>query len=199
LTSEAGITVPWIFSPPHNPKSGQPLWLVVLGEEEPLGARPDWLVKAIGDVPVLLVSPRNSGRCGWSDPSPFYIQRSLRCSGTRWTVAGWPTCSRRPRTFCPAGRGGSSVNIVGRGNAGVIAAYAALLEPRLAEVVVVDPPASHRAGPIFLNVLRVLDVPEVPGHVGSASVDDSHCATSAFERAEAIYRTASGKLKIEAP
>jgi len=45
----------------------------------------------------------------------------------------------------------------------------ALRAPAVAEVVVVDPLASHRDGPIFLNVLRVLDVPGalgcwLPGH-----------------------------------
>jgi len=39
----------------------------------------------------------------------------------------------------------------------------ALRAPAVAEVVVVDPLASHRDGPIFLNVLRVLDVPGALG------------------------------------
>ena len=41
----------------------------------------------------------------------------------------------------------------------VIAAYAALFEPSVREVIAVDPPTSHCEGPIFLGVLRVLDAP----------------------------------------
>ncbi|OWK38368.1 alpha/beta hydrolase family protein [Fimbriiglobus ruber] len=54
--------------------------------------------------------------------------------------------------------------VVGRGQAGIVAAYAALLNPGLVdEVVIVDPPASHRDGPHFLNVMRVLDIPDALG------------------------------------
>ena len=55
------------------------------------------------------------------------------------------------------------MKVIGRGQAGILAAYAALFEPSIKEVMLVDPPASHATGPIFLNVLRVLDVPEALG------------------------------------
>ena len=48
---------------------------------------------------------------------------------------------------------------------------AALFEPAIKEVVVVDPPLSHMNGPHFLNVLRMLDVPEALGTLGAAAVD----------------------------
>ena len=54
-------------------------------------------------------------------------------------------------------------NIIGRGPAGVIGAYAAVLESRLNGVMAVHPTTSHRHGPVFVNVLRVTDIPEVLG------------------------------------
>jgi len=42
--------------------------------------------------------------------------------------------------------------VVGRRQAGVLGAYAALFVPGLEGVVVIDPPVSHRGGPIFLGV-----------------------------------------------
>src|SRR5262249_9849680 len=60
-------------------------------------------------------------------------------------------------------KGKQKLRVVGRGQTGILAAYAALFDPDVDEVVVVDPPASHTEGPIFLNVLRVLDVPEALG------------------------------------
>jgi len=51
----------------------------------------------------------------------------------------------------------------GRGQAGILAAYAALFEPSIKEVVIIDPPASHNTGPHFLGVLRVCDIPEALG------------------------------------
>src|SRR5262249_20337694 len=41
-----------------------------------------------------------------------------------------------------------------------IALYAGLFEPDVARFDLWHPPASHRQGPIFLNVLRVLDMPQ---------------------------------------
>jgi hypothetical protein len=41
-----------------------------------------------------------------------------------------------------------------------VALYAALFEPGVAKLELVDPPASHKQGPTFLGVLRVLDVPQ---------------------------------------
>ncbi|MEK7408973.1 MAG: acetylxylan esterase [Acidobacteriota bacterium] len=50
--------------------------------------------------------------------------------------------------------------VLGQGVAGVLGLYAAILEPRLHQVMLIDPPSSHVEGPIFLNVLRYTDLPE---------------------------------------
>jgi len=46
---------------------------------------------------------------------------------------------------------------------GILGAYSALFESLIQEVVVVAPAGSHAEGPAFLNVLRILDVPEALG------------------------------------
>jgi len=89
------------------------------------------------------------------------------------------------------------VTVTGRGPAGVIAAYAALFEPRLAEIVAVDPPASHRDGPIFLNVLRVLDVPDAFGMLAPRPLTIQTAQNDAFDRTAEIYRVAGGTLRIQ--
>lgn len=45
------------------------------------------------------------------------------------------------------------------GESAVLAIYAAMFEPGIARLDLHNPPASHRDGPQFLNVLKVLDVP----------------------------------------
>ncbi len=94
--------------------------------------------------------------------------------------------------------------LVGRGQGGIIAAYAALLAPSLAgdksitEVVIVDPPTSHRDGPIFLNVLRVLDIPEALGllapHVKLTLVN---AKDKAFDKTAQLYKLAGAAEKFE--
>ena len=77
------------------------------------------------------------------------VGRSTRRVGTSRqsdaTVRRWAYQSHRP------------------GAGGILGAYAALFEPSIREVVALVAPASHAEGPAFLNVLRVLDVPEALG------------------------------------
>jgi dienelactone hydrolase len=86
--------------------------------------------------------------------------------------------------------------LVGRGTSGVIAAYAALLSGR-GEVTLIDPPASHKDGPHFLNVLRVLDIPEALGCLAPRKLVLVNAKDPAFDRTVEIYRRAGAADKIE--
>jgi len=197
LASEPGITVPWKFYPPHEPKAGQAIWLAVLGEDESIGARPEWLNNAIGDMPVLLVSPRNSGDTRWHDPAPFYIARSLPLLGSTVDTGRLTDVLAAAAHLFASKRSLSAVNVVGRGQGGVIAAYAALLQPKLGEVVAIEPPDSHREGPIFLNVLRVTDVPDALGLLAPRPLTIHTSRDATFERTKAIYRAANAAARIQ--
>jgi hypothetical protein len=168
-----------------------------LGEDEPLAGRPNWLIKAIGDAPVLFISPRNSGSGRWPDPSPFYIQRSLPLLGRTVDSGRLADVLAAASQVVPArGEAGARWNVIGRGPAGVLAAYAAILEPGIAEAVLVDPPASHREGPIFVNVLRVLDIPEGLALLAPRPLTIFTDQPTAFDSTATIYRAAHGTLKI---
>lgn len=52
------------------------------------------------------------------------------------------------------------ITIVGRGVSGALGLYAAILDPGVLQVLLMDPPESHREGPVFLNILRHTDLPE---------------------------------------
>ena len=130
----------------------------------------------------------------WADPPPFYVQRALALLGR--TVDG----DRVQDVLAVAAsvlpseddRNGKSWAIAGHGRAGVIAAYAAILESRFAEVGLVDPPVTHRDGPILLNVLRVLDIPEALGLLAPRPVRVYTGRPEAFERTASIHRAAGG-------
>ena len=90
------------------------------------------------------------------------------------------------------------VRLIGRGQAGVIAAYAALFEPSVKEVVIIDPPASHRDGPIFLNVLRVLDIPEALGMLApDVKLTLVNGKDKAFDRTAQLYKIAGAEDKFQ--
>src|SRR5262249_23010253 len=89
-----------------------------------------------------------------------------------------------------------SCAVLGRGQAGVIAAYAALFEPDIAGVVALEPPATHRDGPIFLGVLRVLDVPEALGLLAPRPLTLATKEEKAFARVAELYRWAGAEGKV---
>jgi hypothetical protein len=57
-------------------------------------------------------------------------------------------------------------------------------------VVIIDPPKSHKEGPIFLNVLRVLDIPEALGLLAPTKLMLINARDPAFDRTEQIYKLA---------
>ena len=89
--------------------------------------------------------------------------------------------------------------VAGRGEAGVIAAYAALFEPSITAVYAADPPASHKQGPHFLGVLRVLDVPEALGMLAPSRLTLTGKVDVAFDRTAAIYRAAGADKHLAMP
>jgi hypothetical protein len=62
--------------------------------------------------------------------------------------------------------------------------------------VLLNPPASHREGPIFLNVLRVLDVPDALGMLAPRRLMIYTTLENAFTKTALIYAVAGGTIKI---
>ena len=87
--------------------------------------------------------------------------------------------------------------LMGYGQAGILAAYAALFEPSIKEVVIIDPPKSHKEGPYFLGVLRVLDIPEALGLLApNVKLTLINARDPAFDRTEQIYKLAGAADKL---
>jgi len=66
----------------------------------------------------------------------------------------------------------------------------------LGEVTVIEPTVSHREGPIFLNVLRVVDIPEALGMLAPRQLEIKSGQPAAFDRTRRLYDTAGGGLKM---
>lgn len=192
LESESGIAIPWKFFP--GKRAGAARWLAVLGETDSLETKPEWLTSQVGDDAILMVAPRGNGPLRLQDPSPFYLQRSLPLLGR--TLDTLRLIDVLAAARLAVSTEGTSWKIIGRGQSGVIAAYAALLEPRLTAATVVEPTSSHREGPIFLNVLRVLDIPEALGLLAPRALTVSKAGAGSFAATTRLYEVAGGDLKI---
>ena len=170
----------------NEPPRERLVTLLVLNEGESLGAPPEWARALIAGEPYAVLAPRGVGATAWTPESANYMPRAHLCIGRTidqgrvWDVAA-------------VGRhlnGDGPIKVIGQGHAGILGAYAALFEPSILEVVVVSPPASHAEGPAFLNVLRVLDVPEALGLLAPRKLTLVNTGDTLFERASAIYESA---------
>ncbi len=108
-----------------------------------------------------MVYPRGIGREIWNSVLNSKYQRTAMLLGR--TLDGMRIqdilCSIDYTCSLPSYDG--ELTLVGRGDAGILAAYAALLDSRVTRLIIADPPVSHRDGPVLLNVLRYTDIPQV--------------------------------------
>ncbi len=140
------------------------------------------------------VYPRGAGPTAWTRRNPpNTVERSLALLGDT-ADAG----RVRDVAMVLAGQP-ARVRLVGRGPAGVIAAYAALFVPdKVDEVLILDPPVSHRDGPHLLGVQRVLDVPEVLGLLApdaALTLAGERARDRAFDQTAALFRAAGAEAK----
>jgi dienelactone hydrolase len=188
LATEPGIEAAWRRL---GGKQGERPWLIVLEEGEAPGELPAWARPLVGEAPALLVAPRG----GWTRKNPpNTVERSMALLGTT------ADAGRVFDVIATARSLGGPWTVAGRRQAGILGAYAALYEPSLERVVLVEPPASHRrtgpeGAPTFLGVLRVLDIPEAlaclaPRPLSLVGAKEP----AAFDRTAEIYKGAGGKL-----
>jgi dienelactone hydrolase len=167
------------------------------GEGSATGPIPDW-AKPYADDKAWRLWPR---ACGINDPKrsnrpPNYIERApvllgrTLDEGKVWDIAA------TARHLDDETHGKAAWKVVGRGEMGILAAYAALFEPAIQEVVVIDPPATHRDGPIFLNVLRILDIPDALGLLAPRRLTLVNARDTAFDKTVQIYHVAGAGRQL---
>jgi dienelactone hydrolase len=133
---------------------------------------------------------------------PNTVERSLALlgqtadSGRVRDVASFFSGSRQEEKD---GRLSPKTRLAGRGNAGIIAAYSVLLWSKdVDDVVLLDPPTSHRDGPHFLNVDRVLDLPTALGLLApDVKLTLIGAKDKAFDKTAAIYKLAGAEAKFK--
>ena len=199
LTTEAPLRV--LLTPPLNPDLQAPkdgLLIVLNPEDEVNGKPPDWAEPYLASNTVRLLAPRGGKAYGeWTTTSPpNYVRRADALLGRTVDEGRVRDVAATVRYLTEQDKGQRKWRVAGRGQAGVIAAYAALFEPSIQEVIVVDAPASHRDGPYFLGVLRVLDTPDALGMLAPTPLTLIGAKDAAFDRTEQIYKAAGAADKL---
>ncbi len=172
--------------------------LIVLNEGESPAAIPEWARSLVGEDAVVVLAPRGVGPAAWDHTSPpNYVARAHALLGRTVDQGRVYDASAVVRWLAEDSDFRRTWRIAGSRQAGIIAAYAALFEPAAAEVLVVDPPASHRDGPIFLNVLRVLDVPGALGLLAPRPLALCGAKGDAWSLTKALYERAGAVQRLE--
>jgi len=129
---------------------------------------------------------------GWTMKSPpNTVERSL-------ALLGMTTDSLRVAALVRACEAvGEPVHVVGKGEAGILAAYAALFCPKIERVTVIDPPASHHEGPKFLGVLKICDIPEALGCLAPRELTLIGARDPVFDRTAELYKLAGCADKLK--
>jgi cephalosporin-C deacetylase-like acetyl esterase len=80
------------------------------------------------------------------------------------------------------------IMVLGKGISGALGLYAAILDPRIHQVMLMDPPASHREGPIFLNIMRHTDLPEAAALLAPRRLNFYGQLPPAYEYTKHVYQ-----------
>ncbi|HEY2787775.1 MAG TPA: prolyl oligopeptidase family serine peptidase [Fimbriiglobus sp.] len=191
----------------HEP--GTRLLVCLNPEEDYSDAKENW-TKRFPDVkPILTTYTRGGGITRWTVKNPpNYVERSMALFG-RTVDAGrlWDVSAAAAYQM----RAGRHTIAAGKGNAGVLLAYVGLSklaemavekggQRLIDELVILDPPTSHRDGPHFLGVNRVLDIPEALGLLApdvKLTLIGKNAKDKAFDKTAEMYKLAGAADKFK--
>ncbi len=176
------------------------IWILAAGGEE---LEWTWLKEIAGEQDgIYACKPRGIGDGRWTRKNPpNYVERAHYVlgrtvdSGRVWDLAATARYLRELHG------GRAQVYLAGAGAAGVVSAYAALLEPDVAGLALFHPPSSHMedSAPALLNVLRVCDIPEAVGMLAPRPVTVVGAPEAWSQVPISIYRAAGAGEKFSTP
>jgi hypothetical protein len=177
--------------------------LIVLNHDE-VDVEPDWVSKAAQPEEVIVYCmPRGVGATRWTTRNPAnYVERAHALlgrtvdAGRVWDViaaAKYLRESSSSESTEPL-----TVRVAGRGRAGVIAAYAAALEPQIAGALIAKPQITHlnNESPQFLNVLRTCDIPTIFGLIAPRPLTILEVSEGNFSQTQEIYSAAGAEQRL---
>jgi cephalosporin-C deacetylase-like acetyl esterase len=195
--TEPGIVSELVRYPPDKQEDARRGALILVNEEIAKDPGSEWAKPFTANGSRAVLVHRGMGLQAWSKKSPpNYVERSHALLGRTVDQGRVWDIIASVRYLEGESKGKRDWKVIGKGQDGVLAAYAALFEPSITEVVIVDPPVSHRDGPIFLNVLRVLDIPEALGLLAPRPLTLVNAKDKAFDRTAQIYKLAGAEGKL---
>lgn len=193
--TDPGVAVETIWQIPRTGVDRHLKLVVILDDAE-------WPMKFetpdVSPEPTVYMRPRGTGVTQWTRKNPpNYVERSQVLLGQTVDTGRLRdvlAMAHHLRTRFPE----TPLTVEGTGAAGILAAYAAVLDPEIAAVEVKSPPVTHQtnAAPQFLNILRVADVPVIVGAIAPRRLTISTDHPEAFPSTKSIYAAAAAPTML---
>jgi dienelactone hydrolase len=162
--SEQGISLDALYRKP--PDGGGPALLYIASNGEDWDTIRDVVRQVAGSRtnPLMIVYPRGVGEVPWD--KQFWkgtLRNAMFLGRTVDSMRLWDVSQAAKVLYHRAREQSGSEEVVtlGIGTSGILGLYAALGDEHITQVMLMDPPTSHRDGPVLLNALRYTDLPEV--------------------------------------
>ena len=193
--SEPAVPIQVLYRKPEETPG--PALLYIASDGEDALAMRDTLrqVTSSKTNPLMIVYPRGIGEVSWD--KKFWkdtLRNSMHVGRTVDSMRLWDVV-RAVEVLAKQGVN-PPIATLGIGDAGILGLYAALLDHRISEVMLIDPPATHRDGPIFLDVLRHTDLPEVAGLLAPRRLTFYGRIPEGFNPTRDIYRLVEAQDRL---
>ncbi len=187
ITTEPGIEVEAQLRTPQN-QTGPSLLYVASDGEDDVAIR-DTLRQVGGGGPnaVMILRPRGVGEVPWPKKARKDMERNAMHTGRSvdsmrlWDVLQAAKLLREKTA--------AEVVVSGIGVSAGLALYAGILDERITQVILIDPPLTHVDAPTLLNVLRYTDLPEAAALMAPRRL-------TFYSRAPEPYRVAQGVFAL---
>jgi dienelactone hydrolase len=152
-------------------------------------------VNDTGSLAAAVIATRGKWARNWNEKTSTHVRRRLALLGRSfddgqvWDVRRAIGALRLQPEFQNA-----KFWLDGYFEDGAIALYAGLFEPAVARFTLVWPPTSHRQGPTFLDVLRVLDIPQAVALAYPRRVEVIDADETQWQWSRAVRRFYDGEV-----
>ncbi len=197
ILAESGVRVRTLYR--AAPEPGGPALLWVASDGEDFVATRDTLRQIAGASKnaVMIVYPRGVGEVPWTKKRWKDMQRNAMHVGR--TVDSMRLWDVLQAVKLLRGKSeNAEVVVAGIGRSAGLSLYAGILDERISQVILFDPPTTHRAAPIFLDVLRYTDLPEAAALMAPRRVTFYGRVPEPYEATRKIFELLGegGKLSL---
>jgi cephalosporin-C deacetylase-like acetyl esterase len=149
------------------------------------------------NVVRLVVYPRGIGEVSWNKSLwKSILRNAMHVGHTVDSLRLWDVLRASDVIRSLNGVDPQRITVLGIGTSSILGLYAAILDPGIQQVFLINPPTSHLEGPHFLNILRYLDLPEAAALIAPRRLNFYSRMPEAFRPVARIYELSGSPDRI---